>query len=738
MNRKCLFSNRIVVIIFILSISYFGSGCKPNIDKLKKSEDVTGLINALENNSEDVRKAAAWNLGEIGDGRAIKPLITVALDDDSAKVSNSAKAALEKIDDTRTLIDLLSDDRFDVADYASYLLSESESITNLDAEELYSLMEAHNDRVILIAPILGQIGDDRAVEPLIELLQDENWSIRREAIIALGEVGNPQAIDPLIGALDDEEESVSLHAANALLELVDKKSVEPLIKLLESENSYTRQYAAQLLGYLGDSRALEPLKNARDRESYAEQGIYKQSIFEIGEEIDEALEPLLSIFGEKNPASEVQDIANQLPEGLERVYSAMAPVVAGQGVPEAAVYQPNKVSVPKLVVLDTEGGPHYMNNYLNPDLLPTSINETELVIVVGERKVELGRQSYYFLVEENSYSVKRIRYEMDITVREALSGDVIMTRTYKGSEPGQFPSSVDNEVREISGSCVSFNDIWEKFFCGEGFTNLPCPTSWKVADAIDVKSIAHSPDGQNIALGSNGVEIRRVIDGLVLKKLETDGRDSIVFSPDGQIMALVGSDGVFQLYRVSDWDLLQSIDLQDNSEANNTKIAFSPDGQFLAVGPIWNNSRDYLYILQVADGEIINKSEKEDFGEITCMSFTPDGQHLALGTTNGSVVIWNIGVEYLTPYTFLLQQDNAIVDISFSPDGQYMALIDGFGYVWIFRISDGAIIYKRYHEIIPQTGTGNLAFLPDERILISGSYLDTIYQWEIPELIPDY
>jgi HEAT repeat protein len=52
--------------------------------------------------------------------------------------------------------------------------------------------------------VLGEIGDPRAVDPLIEALKDEYSRVRSSAARALGEIGDPKAVDPLTEALKDE------------------------------------------------------------------------------------------------------------------------------------------------------------------------------------------------------------------------------------------------------------------------------------------------------------------------------------------------------------------------------------------------------------------------------------------------------------------------------------------------------------------------------------------------------
>ena len=66
------------------------------------------------------------------------------------------------------------------------------------------------------AEALGEIGDARAVEPLILALKDEYWEVRRRAAEALGEIGDARAVEPLKKALNDESRGVREAARDAL------------------------------------------------------------------------------------------------------------------------------------------------------------------------------------------------------------------------------------------------------------------------------------------------------------------------------------------------------------------------------------------------------------------------------------------------------------------------------------------------------------------------------------------
>ncbi|HIO57804.1 MAG TPA: HEAT repeat domain-containing protein [Candidatus Poseidoniales archaeon] len=105
------------------------------------------------------------------------------------------------------------------------------------------------------ARVLGEIGDERAVELLIGVLLNDNKSNRWYAARVLGEIGGERAVEPLIEALSYDEGGwydyeVHEAAAEALGEIGDKRAVEPLIGLLDAGWKVSKA-AAEALKKLG-------------------------------------------------------------------------------------------------------------------------------------------------------------------------------------------------------------------------------------------------------------------------------------------------------------------------------------------------------------------------------------------------------------------------------------------------------------------------------------------------------
>ena len=68
----------------------------------------------------------------------------------------------------------------------------------------------------MAARALGELRDERAVEPLIEALHDRNEDVRCLAAKSLGEIGDPRAEEPLEMASRDEYRQVRDSAAGAI------------------------------------------------------------------------------------------------------------------------------------------------------------------------------------------------------------------------------------------------------------------------------------------------------------------------------------------------------------------------------------------------------------------------------------------------------------------------------------------------------------------------------------------
>ena len=225
---------------------------KPNIEKMEEENDVEGLIRASQKEKDyEIRARAAGALGNIGDPRAVEPL-SKGLKDTYNPVRVEVANALGKIRDPRIvepLLEALSDQDINVKEKAWDALQKS-----CDARDTEPLIEAlHNSETRdYAAKILGKIGRP-AVEPLIKLIQNEEYFVRVSAIEQLGIIGDERAVDPLIGLLRDQD--LMTLAVKALGIIGDKRAVDPLIELFEEGHS--TKDIVRALEQIGDEKAID-------------------------------------------------------------------------------------------------------------------------------------------------------------------------------------------------------------------------------------------------------------------------------------------------------------------------------------------------------------------------------------------------------------------------------------------------------------------------------------------------
>jgi hypothetical protein len=364
---------------------------------------------------------------------------------------------------------------------------------------------------------------------------------------------------------------------------------------------------------------------------------------------------------------------------LPSILGALAPAAAGQGIPDAAAYDPDDLLSHRLVVLDPSGAPHTWSSSLPTYWMPMSVGETDLVVVVQEREIDLGSQSYV-----GGPPITRYRYETDVELREARTGQMLMTATLRGTEPPPFPSQAAVDLTRMEGSHISELDLQQWLACEAELGLCPHAFLTLTGHTEIVSSVAFSPDGQTLATGSRSDTVRlwRVSDGTALLTLtgHTEGVSSVAFSPDGHTLASRSHDGNICLWQVSDGTLLHTL---EGHRDGVDSVAFSPDGQTLASGA----SDDTVRLWRVSDGALLRTltghTDSAFFPANVEAAFSPNGQILASGSSDHTVRLWRVSDGALL-YTLERPRDG-LSSVTFSPDGHTLASSgsrDGTVHLW--------------------------------------------------------
>lgn len=118
------------------------------------------------------------------------------------------------------------------------------------------------------AVALGRLYQDAAKPKLLRLLNTEDPQLRARAAVSLGRLREPAAVPALIAGLEaDVSEADRIETIRWLGRFRDPRAVEPLLDLLE--DLQLRSFVSIALGQIGDKRALEPLLDWLHKEQSA-------------------------------------------------------------------------------------------------------------------------------------------------------------------------------------------------------------------------------------------------------------------------------------------------------------------------------------------------------------------------------------------------------------------------------------------------------------------------------------
>lgn len=141
-------------------------------DKNQSAPDIEGAIGLLQSDDVQIRQFTAYLLGQTGDPRVIEPLIA-ALADEHIGVCGAAANALGKMGDQRAVPHLRP-----------------------------FLQHTNAQMVIWAAYALTRLGHDH-FDTITAGLGSGSVDVRRSAILALAQLGDSRAVGPLLALRDD-------------------------------------------------------------------------------------------------------------------------------------------------------------------------------------------------------------------------------------------------------------------------------------------------------------------------------------------------------------------------------------------------------------------------------------------------------------------------------------------------------------------------------------------------------
>jgi WD40 repeat protein len=217
-------------------------------------------------------------------------------------------------------------------------------------------------------------------------------------------------------------------------------------------------------------------------------------------------------------------------------------------------------------------------------------------------------------------------------------------------------------------------------------------TFWRVSDGGRIFELegmerpvmlAFRPGSESVAVAQpDGVEVYQTTDGASIGSISDFAYSvaGVAFSPDGQTLAIGSGQPAFNvdLLQIADGEIIQRFEKpEESSDGISVDMALSPDGKLLAMGDaFW----------RVADGERLLDMELEmvdRFHSIaTSTAISPDGSILAVGFGQTGLALWDLsGVSEGAEGKFIRElegYESWVTGLSFSPDGKVLASVHAY------------------------------------------------------------
>ncbi|HLO28590.1 MAG TPA: TIR domain-containing protein, partial [Anaerolineales bacterium] len=271
------------------------------------------------------------------------------------------------------------------------------------------------------------------------------------------------------------------------------------------------------------------------------------------------------------------------------------------------------------------------------------------------------------------------------------------------------------------------------------------------AHSRTILSLAFSPDGKMLASGSEDNTVvlwdaaRRRPIGQPLRG-HTKFVGSVAFSPDGKLLASGGYDRIIILWEVATRQPIGQ-PLRGHTDVIHS-VTFSADGKMLASGSedgtiiLWDVATALHPTLE--PGAFISQVLREHAKPVNSVAFSPDGRNLASGDNDGTLILWdvstllNISIKTKRPIGLALQDHtNVVSSLAFTPDGKILASGSSDGTVILWDVSAAHNTGAKTEQAVKRTLTGNgdfittIAFSPDGKTLAAGAGNSSILLWDV-------
>jgi HEAT repeat protein len=278
-----------------------------------KDEYVASLMDALNDSDRLIRINAAITLGKAKNPIAIPALVYHAVSDADKDVKLYSLWAYRQIDYAKAS-PLLVKVLLESGSPEMVRFAANEMRQKNDSKAVEALIQRFQSKGLYTgydldtAAINGlyEIGY-ATVEPLVKCLDNEDTRVQANAIYALGKIGDDRAIQPLINHLSTSSIELRSRISDALIK-IGRASIPALVRLLDNKDRELKWIAAYSLAQVGPDAEAELLKTLKQRGASASEEI----IYALG------------IAGRKDSFAPLYDIYITTPDDSVKAWATIA------------------------------------------------------------------------------------------------------------------------------------------------------------------------------------------------------------------------------------------------------------------------------------------------------------------------------------------------------------------------------------------------------------------------------
>jgi HEAT repeat protein len=675
------------------------------LGRLKDKRAVEALLPFVQHPIEEVRSLTAEALGHIEDKRAQQILCKI-LEDPSEKVRLTAVQALSAMPDRkviRPMLRALRDASLEVRVTAIRTLGACNKPEA--AEKLKPFLSSeHRPEVIAAAEALGRLGESQALPRLVHILKrlepgDEDSLLR--IIDAFRRLEDERAVLPLLTLLEHPSRTVRLRAIEALGKVGDTTARESLEQIVFSDPADDlRAAAAKALGEIGDPASLTALESAMR----GPLNVRSQAIIAVGAIASPSALPVV--------VDAALDQAEQVRYHAATILGELGKGTDGEGAAPLALKTLERLYVDRVDMVSRAArrslealGDRRTDKQLRRAV--KSKKSSALRASLFAQLMSLVPSSLIGLLPETGLGWAAIGSVVGVVVLGSFlllnSGGLFQfvvgaNIPFRG-EVGGLSFSPDG--RYLAGARTkNMLEIWDLKSDRVSLRLNQLPTG-DVAFGADSQRLL-SADNQGAAIAS----LKENAEGSHITPLDTKGIFGIAMSADLKKSATWDAQGLVTIWNMESAAGESAIALPTQ---NVTAFTISPDGAWVVAGQEDGSVRFWSTTSGSEGARFAGPKEK-----ILKLRFSPDGTLLAGCGSGGSIIIWQVD-KPPKPVQVLHESPVPAVDVQFPDTKQVIVARADLVESWSLATEQKAEFAVDLEDV------NSLAVSPDGQMIAVGS-----------------